>query len=134
MEKELKENLINTLREGSQKKLRKVKKEELIDLFNEVWDDESRARAELKSEIESLNTTIANLKSSIENQKDLSSTIDEYSELVQEIRGKYESALDETLTYKNTLPKLYIRIKTLKYIIYSLIGLELITILILFAI
>ena len=134
MEKELKENLINTLREGSQKKLRKVKKEELIDLFNEVWDDESRARAELKSEIEGLNTTIANLKSSIENQKDLSSTIDEYSELVQEIRGKYESALDETLTYKNTLPKLYIRIKTLKYIIYSLIGLELITILILFAI
>lgn len=128
MEKEAKENLIKILREGSQRQFRKIKKEELIELFDEVWKEEDESRSSLLLEIEDLKTTVASQKALIESHENTDKIIEEYQTLTQEIRGKYEDAIDEAKTHRVTSEKLFKTCKTLRISLIITVAIEILTI------
>ncbi len=128
MEREAKENLIKILREGSQRQFRKVKKEDLIELFDEIWKDENESRTSFLSEIEDLRSTVENQKALIESHENTDKIIEEYQALTQEIRGKYEEALEEANSDRLTSERLFRTCKTLRVSLIIAVAIEILTI------
>lgn len=128
MEREAKENLIKILREGSQRQFRKVKKEDLIELFDEIWKDENESRTSFLSEIEDLRSTVENQKALIESHENTDKIIEEYQALTQEIRGKYEEALEEAHSDRLTSERLFRTCKTLRISLIITVAIEILTI------
>lgn len=128
MEREAKENLIKILREGSQRQFRKVKKEDLIELFDEIWKDENESRTSFLSEIEDLRSTVENQKALIESHENTDKIIEEYQALTQEIRGKYEEALEEANSDRLTSERLFKTCKTLRVSLIIAVAIEILTI------
>jgi len=130
MEKETKENLIKVLKEGSQRQFRKIKKEDLIELFDEIWKDTKESKTNLLLEIEDLKLVVENQKSIIESQEKTEEIIKEYKELIQSLREKYENAKDEALSDRLTSEKLFKSNKTLRISLVISIIIEILIILI----
>lgn len=126
MDRETKENLIGLIREGSQRKLRKIKKEDLIDLVEEIQKDGNETKAKLSLEIEDLKTENLTKESIIKNHKNLEETLEEYKGLVQEIREKYVKSLEELESYNIKFPRL---LRTCKILRFSLFGIVLLWVL-----
>jgi hypothetical protein len=130
MEKETKENLIKVLKEGSQRQFRKIKKEDLIELFDEIWKDTRESKTSLLLEIEDLKLVVENQKSIIESHEKTEEIIKEYQELTQSLREKYETAKDEALSDRLTSEKLFKSNKTLRISLVISIIIEILIILI----
>ena len=130
MDRETKENLIELIQEGSQRKLRKIKKEDLISLVEEIQKENNEAISKLNLEVNDLKTEILTKDSIINNHKDLEGTLNEYKGLVQEIREKYVKSLDELESYDVRFSKLLKTCKFLRYSLFEIIALWVLTVII----
>ena len=128
MDKETKQNLIRILKEGSQRQFRKIKKEELIELIEEIWKEETEMKSKLLSEINELKIEIDNKSSLIESYKNTDNILGEYQDLIKETREKYEKEIDNSRAYKLSTERLYRSYKTMRVSFIVMIFITILTI------
>ena len=128
MDKETKQNLIKILKEGSQRQFRKIKKEELIELIEEIWKEETEIKSKLLSEINELKIEIDNKSSLIESYKNTDNILGEYQDLIKETREKYEKEIDNSRAYKLSTERLYRSYKTMRVSFIVMIFITILTI------
>ena len=128
MESEKKEELLRLIKDGPQRKLRKVKKEDLLDLIDDVLTNEDSDKSRLLEEIQDLREQISRKDEIIKEHKDSDELIEEYRSLVQEIKEKYTKTLDQNSANEKALTEMT---RTAKYLRRLLLGLGSIWILIL---
>jgi CHASE3 domain sensor protein len=123
MESERKEELLRIIKDGSQRKLRKVKKEDLLDLIDDVLTDEDSDKSRLLEEIQDLREQISKKDEIIKEHEDSDKLVEEYRGLVQEIREKYTKTLDQNLANEKALTKMTRTAELLRRLIFGLGGL-----------
>ena len=128
MDKELREELVNIIKNGSNRALKKIKKETMIDLINSLWDEEKEIKEKLERELINAEESKRTCDEIIESHKRMDQTLDEYQKLLSEIKEKHSKELTKNLKFSQVINKLVNREKSLVWTICGLIGLEIITI------
>lgn len=123
MDSEKREELLKVIKDGSQRKLRKVKKEDLLDLIDDVLTNENSDKSRLIEEIQDLREQISKKDEIIKEHKDSDDLIEEYRGLVQELKEKYEKLLDQNLVTEKALTEVTGISKILRRLLIGLGGL-----------
>ncbi len=122
MDQEQKNALLKTISEGSKRKLKKLKKDDLLEVINEVLDEREEETLKIKEKIENFIEEIQVKDSIIENHTNLDNLLKDYQDLVHEIKQKYEVEKDLSLASQIKLEKLNEQNKHLKIFSLILIG------------
>ena len=130
MESEKKEELLRIIKDGSLRKLRKVKKEDLLDLIDDLLTNENSDKSRLLEEIQDLREQVSEKDEIIKEHKDSDSLVEEYKVLVQDIKEKYTKSLDQNLANERALTEITRTAKLLRRLLLGLGCLCLILILI----
>lgn len=123
MDSEKKEELLKIIKDGSQRKLRKVKKEDLLDFIDDVLTEENSDKSRLLEEIQDLRDQISKKDEIIKEHKDSDKLVEEYRGLVQEIKEKYTKTLDQNLANEKALTEMTGTAKLLRRLLLGLGGL-----------
>jgi molybdopterin converting factor small subunit len=130
MENEKREELLKVIKDGSQRKLRKVKKEDLLDLIDDLLTNENSDKSRLLEEIQDLREQILLKDEVIKEHKESDNLIEEYRDLVQELKDKYGKALDQNLVVERALNEMTGKAKLLRQVLVGTCGVSLILIII----
>lgn len=125
MDQEQRNALLRTISEGSKRKLKKLKKDDLLEVINEVLDEREEETLKIREKIENLIEEIQIKDSIIENHTNLDNLLKDYQDLVHDIKQKYEVEKDLSLASQIRLEKLNEQNKRLKIFSLILLGLTL---------
>lgn len=106
MDQEQKDALLKAISEGSKRKLKKSKKDDLLEVITEVLDKRDEDNKKNQAIIENLKEEIQIKDSIIENHTNIDNLLKDYQDLVEEIKQKYETEKDLSLASQLKLEKL----------------------------
>lgn len=130
MDKEQRQDLERVIRGGSQKRLQRVKKDELLELLRETWAEQEESQKNLEKELDDARTSKQISQEIIDSNGRLEQTLEEYRELLEEVKNKYTDTLRDKQRLESTVRVLVGHSKSLKWSMIGLVILEILTIII----
>ena len=130
MDKEQRQDLERVIRGGSQKRLQRVKTDELLELLRETWAEQEESQKNLEKELDDARTSKQISQEIIDSNGRLEQTLEEYRELLEEVKNKYTDTLRDKQRLESTVRVLVGHSKSLKWSMIGLVILEILTIII----